>query len=193
MNSYLTRSSHVARPRRRLKRPSGDPRLLLPSFVPPRVLLLGVLGFRRPGWQRLGVVCQPLWGHFAAVYPKEWQIYEMILISSPIVVANLSHHPSPPLEWPLLLSVQFYTILISAYCAQKTEEDETFEEPDARTGSRKSAIEKHQTNNTANRKQQSTSGGNKVSLWQAVKLQMSLGVWASFLDMGVPHDSQQEH
>lgn len=34
MNSYLTRSSHVAQPRRRLKRPSGDPRLLLPPFPP---------------------------------------------------------------------------------------------------------------------------------------------------------------
>lgn len=188
MNSYLTRSSHVARPRRRLKRPSGDPRLLLPSFVPPRVLLLGVLGFRRPGWQRLGVVCQPLWGHFAAVYPKEWQIYEMILISSPIVVANL-----PPLGVAIVIvGPVLYHFNI---CILRTENRRrrNFWGPHARTGSRKSAIEKHQTNNTANRKQQSTSGGNKVSLWQAVKLQMSLGVWASFLDMGVPHDSQQEH
>lgn len=45
MNSYLTRSTHVARPRRRLKRPSGDPSL--PPSLYPSTVLLGVLGFRR--------------------------------------------------------------------------------------------------------------------------------------------------
>lgn len=46
MNSYLTRPTHVARPRRRLKRPSGDPSLPLPLPY-PSTMLLGVLGFRR--------------------------------------------------------------------------------------------------------------------------------------------------
>lgn len=83
MNSYLTRPLHVSRP------PAAGSSVHPVTQTFPLARFHPPFSRQRPRcWLRLGagVVCRPLWGHFAAVYPKEWQLYEMILISSPLLL-----------------------------------------------------------------------------------------------------------